>query len=151
MKLIIQIPCYNEAAHLAATVGDLPRSLPGLSSIEVLVIDDGSTDDTVAVARACGVHYVVRVARNRGLARAFMTGLDASVRLGADIIVNTDADNQYCASDISRLVEPILEGKADVVVGDRRTDALAHFLVHQEAIAAVGLTTSAARLSHRRR
>jgi glycosyltransferase involved in cell wall biosynthesis len=127
LKLIIQIPCYNESQHIAATIADLPRSIPKIDCIEVLVIDDGSTDDTSTVARSVGVHHIVRVPRNRGLARAFATGLDTCIRLGADIIVNTDADNQYCASDIPRLVEPILHGEADLVVGDRKTDKLAHF------------------------
>ncbi len=127
MKLIIQIPCYNESQHLAATIADLPRSIPNITRIEVLVVDDGSTDGTSTVAREAGVHYIVRVPRNRGLAHAFMTGLDASIRLGADVIVNTDADNQYCAADIPRLVEPLLRGDADLVVGDRKTDELAHF------------------------
>lgn len=127
LKLIIQIPCYNESQHLGQTVADLPRVIAGISSIEVLVIDDGSTDETREVARQANVHYIVRVPQNRGLANAYMRGLDACLRLGADIIVNTDADNQYCAADIPRLVEPILRGQADLVVGDRRTDNIEHF------------------------
>ena len=138
MKLIIQIPCYNESQHLAATVADLPRSITGITSIEVLAIDDGSTDGTSAVARATGVHHVVRIPRNRGLAHAFMTGLDASIRLGADIIVNTDADNQYCADDIASLVEPILKGEADLVVGDRKPGKLAHFSTTKRWLQSLG-------------
>ena len=127
VKLIIQIPCYNEAETLPETVASLPRSLPGIDVIEYLVIDDGSADATVEVARAVGVHHVVSAPRNQGLAMAFTRGLEASVKLGADIIVNTDADNQYHASDIGRLVRPILDGKADLVVGDRGVGELAHF------------------------
>ena len=127
MKLLIQIPCLNEREHLAATFADLPRAIPGIDCIEVLVVDDGSTDGTSELARELGVHHIVRFPRNRGLAAAHMAGLDACVRLGADIIVNTDADNQYRGSDIPRLVEPILAGRADMVVGDRHTDAIAHF------------------------
>ena len=119
MKLIIQIPCYNEADTLPETLAALPREIPGVDVIETLVIDDGSTDDTAAVARALGVTHVIRHARNRGLAAAFTTGLDASLSHGADIIVNTDADNQYCADDIPALVAPILAGRADLVIGDR--------------------------------
>jgi glycosyltransferase involved in cell wall biosynthesis len=127
IRLIIQIPCYNEAATLAETVAALPRSIDGVDRIEYLVIDDGSADDTVGVARAAGVHHVVRSRRNQGLAMAFVKGLDACVRRGADIIVNTDADNQYHATDIERLVRPILDRKADLVVGDRGVGQLAHF------------------------
>jgi glycosyltransferase involved in cell wall biosynthesis len=118
-KLIIQIPCFNEASTLPGTLGELPQKVPGVDEIELLVIDDGSTDGTAAVARELGVHHVVEFPENRGLAAAFRAGLEESLRRGADVIVNTDADNQYNADDISKLVEPILDGKADVVVGDR--------------------------------
>jgi glycosyltransferase involved in cell wall biosynthesis len=127
VKLIIQIPCYNEAQALPQTVADLPRQLPGVDCIEYLVIDDGSRDETVAVARALGVHHIVRHTRNLGLAQAFTTGLEACILRQADIIVNTDADNQYCGADIARLVEPILRGRAEVVVGDRGVATVAEF------------------------
>lgn len=127
MKLIIQIPCYNEEATLPLTLADLPRELPGVDVIEVLVVDDGSWDRTAEVARELGVQHIVRHTRNRGLAAAFQTGLEAALAAGADIIVNTDADNQYYGPDIGRLVEPILAGRADIVVGDRGVAALAHF------------------------
>jgi glycosyltransferase involved in cell wall biosynthesis len=126
MKLVIQIPCYNEEASLPITVAALPRALPGIDAVEYLVVDDGSSDRTVAVARDLGVHHVVSVP-HRGLARAFMTGLEASIHAGADIIVNTDADNQYCADDIVKLVEPILLGRAEMVVGARPIAAIEHF------------------------
>lgn len=126
-KLIIQIPCYNEEDSLPIALGDLPRELPGIDKVEWLVVDDGSTDKTVEVARACGADHVVRHYRNLGLARAFATGLDASLKLGADIIVNTDADNQYNASDIPKLIQPILKGEADIVIGERPISAIAHF------------------------
>jgi len=116
MKLIIQIPCYDEADHLPATLADLPRELPGFDAVEWLVIDDGSTDDTIDVARARGVDHVVRLTNNKGLAAAFQAGLDACLKLGADVIVNTDADNQYYGGDIDKLVAPILAGDADMVV-----------------------------------
>lgn len=127
MKLIIQIPCHNEAGTLAIALAALPRQVPGFASVEWLIIDDGSTDDTVAVARANGVDHVVRHTRNQGLARGFMTGLDACLLLGADVIVNTDADNQYNADDIPALTKPILEHRADIVVGARPIETIEHF------------------------
>ena len=127
MKLIIQIPCYNEESTLPITIADLPKQLPGIDEIELLVIDDGSTDRTEAVARELGVDHLVQFRRNRGLARAFLAGLDAALRAGADIIVNTDADNQYVADDIGRLIAPILAGRADIVVGDRDVANVPHF------------------------
>jgi glycosyltransferase involved in cell wall biosynthesis len=127
MKLIIQIPCFNEEATLPSTLADLPREIEGIDAVEWLVIDDGSTDRTVEVARENGVHHIVRLTNNRGLAAAFQAGLDASLKLGADIIVNTDADNQYFGGDIPKLVEPILAGEADMVIGDRETDQIEHF------------------------
>jgi glycosyltransferase involved in cell wall biosynthesis len=127
MKLVIQIPCLNEATTLPGTLRELPRSLPGIDTIEVLIIDDGSSDDTSSVARAHGVHHVVRFPRNKGLAAAFRAGMDEALKQGADIIVNTDADNQYQASDIARLVEPILNGRAELVVGDRGVGELPNF------------------------
>jgi glycosyltransferase involved in cell wall biosynthesis len=127
MKLIIQIPCFNEEQTLPETLADLPREIPGIDTVEWLVIDDGSTDRTVEVARAGGVDHIVRLTNNRGLAAGFQAGLDASLKLGADLIVNTDADNQYVGADIAKLVAPILEGRADMVVGDRETDSIEHF------------------------
>ena len=127
VKLIIQIPCYNEEATLPQTVRDLPRALPGLDAIEYLVVDDGSTDRTVEVAQELGVQHIVRLRQHRGLAHAFQAGLEAALAAGADIIVNTDADNQYAGEGIARLVQPILEGQTDIVVGDRGVAALEHF------------------------
>jgi glycosyltransferase involved in cell wall biosynthesis len=127
MKLIIQIPCFNEEQTLPETLGDLPREIPGIDVIEWLVIDDGSTDRTVEVARTGGVEHIVRLTNNRGLAAGFQAGLEACLKLGADLIVNTDADNQYVGADIAKLVAPILEGHADMVVGDRETDQIEHF------------------------
>lgn len=119
MKLIIQIPCYNEAKTLPETLENIPRSIPGIDQIEILIIDDGSTDETVDVARTHGVHHIVRLKKNQGLAMAFKAGLNACLRLGADLIVNTDADNQYNSADIPKLLEPILNGNAELVIGDR--------------------------------
>jgi len=126
-KLIIQIPCFNEEETLPATVRDLPRAIDGIDTIEYLVIDDGSRDRTSDVARELGVHHVIRFTNNKGLARAFSAGIDHALALGADIIVNTDADNQYVGADIERLVGPILEGRADMVIGDRQPETIAHF------------------------
>jgi glycosyltransferase involved in cell wall biosynthesis len=120
VKLIVQIPCYDEERTLPATVADIPREIEGIGRVEILVIDDGSTDRTAEAARLAGVDHVVRHSKNQGLARAFQTGLEACLRLGADIVVNTDADGQYIGAEIPRLVRPILEGRADLVVGDRR-------------------------------
>jgi glycosyltransferase involved in cell wall biosynthesis len=127
MKLIIQIPCKDEAEQLPATLGDLPRALTGFDAVEWLVIDDGSTDETIKVAREHGVDHIVKLTNNKGLAMAFQAGLDACLKLGADVIVNTDADNQYQGGDVAKLVEPILEGRADMVVGDRVVSSIDHF------------------------
>lgn len=126
-KLIIQIPCLNEAEVLATTIAALPRRVPGCDAVEFLVIDDGSQDATVDVARRAGVDHIVRFPQNQGLAKAFSAGVDAALKLGADIIVNTDADNQYEARDIPALVKPILDGRADMVIGDRGPESIAHF------------------------
>jgi glycosyltransferase involved in cell wall biosynthesis len=127
MKLIIQIPCYNEAETLEIALNDLPKHIEGIDEIEYLIINDGSKDNTVEVAQKWGVNYIVNFRRNKGLAYGFMAGIDACLRNGADIIVNTDADNQYVADDIEKLVRPILEGKSDIVIGARPIDATEHF------------------------
>ena len=127
VKLVIQIPCLNERSTLPVTLADLPRQIPGIDRIELLVVDDGSTDGTGDVARAHGVHRVVRFPQRRGLARAFDAGLREALAMGADIIVNTDADNQYVGADVGKLVQPILEHRADMVVGTRPIDSIAHF------------------------
>ena len=127
MKLIIQIPCYNEAETLEIALNALPKQIEGIDEIEYLIINDGSQDDTVAVAKKWGVHHVVNFKQNKGLAKGFMAGLDGCLRNGADIIVNTDADNQYCGDDIQKLIQPILDGKADMVIGERPIDETEHF------------------------
>jgi len=138
MKLIVQIPCYNEEFTLPATVADIPRHIPGIDKVEILIIDDGSRDRTVEVAREIGVDHILRNKRNMGLARSFRRGLDACVALGADIVVNTDGDNQYNGADIAKLVQPIIEGRADVVVGDRQTGAIDHFSPSKKALQRFG-------------
>ena len=127
MKLIIQIPCYNEESTLEVALNALPKKIDGVDEIEYLIINDGSSDHTVEVARAWGVHHVVNFKRNKGLARGFLAGIDEALRQGADTIVNTDADNQYCGDDIAKLVEPILNGTADIVIGERPIDMISHF------------------------
>lgn len=138
MKLIVQIPCLNEEDTLAATLVDIPRTIPGIDTIEILIIDDGSTDRTVDVAQRFGVHHVVRHRHNLGLARSFSRGIEECLRRGADIIVNTDGDNQYSGADIIKLVQPIIEGRADIVVGDRQTRGIAHFSPFKKALQAAG-------------
>jgi glycosyltransferase involved in cell wall biosynthesis len=127
MKLIIQIPCFNEQEQLPLTLSCLPRSIEGFDAVEWLIIDDGSTDSTIAVAKANGVDHIVRLTNHKGLAAAFQAGLDAGLKLGADVIVNTDADNQYEGSDVPKLVAPILRGEADMVIGDRQVDSNENF------------------------
>ncbi len=127
MKLIIQIPCFNEQEQLPNTLAHLPRVIEGFDVVELLIIDDGSTDQTIETARACGVHHIVRLTNHKGLATAFQAGLDAGLKLGADVIVNTDADNQYEGADVPKLVAPILRGEADMVIGDRQVDSNEHF------------------------
>jgi glycosyltransferase involved in cell wall biosynthesis len=138
MKLIIQIPCKDEEATLPVTLAELPREVPGFDAVELLVIDDGSTDRTVEVARAHGVHHIVRLTNNKGLAWGFQAGLDAALKLGADVIVNTDADNQYRGADVLRLVAPIVAGDADMVVGDREVQTLEHFSPMKKSLQRLG-------------
>jgi glycosyltransferase involved in cell wall biosynthesis len=138
MKLIIQIPCFNEEAQLPVTLSRLPRQVPGFDAVEWLIIDDGSTDATIEVARNQGVDHVVRLTNHKGLAAAFQAGLDAGLKLGADVIVNTDADNQYEGQDIPKLVAPILRGEADMVVGDRQVGTIAHFSAAKKLLQRVG-------------
>ncbi len=138
MKLIIQIPCLNEEKTLSETIKDLPKTLKGVDEIQTLIIDDGSTDKTVELARALGVNHIVRHTNNKGLAEAFMTGMDACLKLGADVIVNTDGDNQYRAKYIADLIKPILRGEADMVVGDRQTNGVSHFSFIKKRLQRVG-------------
>jgi glycosyltransferase involved in cell wall biosynthesis len=138
MKLVIQIPCLNEAQTLPAALADLPRHVPGIDVIECVVIDDGSIDGTSAVARAHGVQHVIRFTRRKGLAAAFMAGIDASLRAGADLIVNTDADNQYAGADIAKLVAPLLAGTADIVIGDRNIREIQHMSWPKKALQRLG-------------
>jgi len=137
-KVIIQIPCLNEAETLPATLADLPRSIPGVDAVEVLVIDDGSRDGTADRARACGVDHIVRLRRNKGLAASFQAGIDACLKAGADFIVNTDADNQYAAHDIPKLLAPLLRGEADIVIGDRNIAELQHMSWRKRQLQALG-------------
>jgi len=127
MKLIVQIPCYNEEETLGTTLADIPRDIEGVDAIEILVIDDGSTDNTFEVAREHGVEHIVHLKNNMGLATGFRVGLDSALKLGADIIVNTDGDNQYSGKNIPELIKPILEGKADIVIGNRNIEGIKHF------------------------
>ncbi len=138
MKLIIQIPCLDEEATLPQTIADLPRRVDGFDAVELLVVDDGSTDRTVEVARECGVEHIVRLTSNRGLAAAFQAGLDACLKLGADAIVNTDADNQYSGADVPKLLAPIVAGEADMVVGDRRVETIEHFSGRKKRLQRLG-------------
>jgi glycosyltransferase involved in cell wall biosynthesis len=138
MKLIIQIPCYNEETQLPLTLSHLPRAVAGFDVVEWLIIDDGSSDNTVEVARAHGVDHIVRLTNNKGLAAAFQAGLDAGLKLGADVIVNTDADNQYEGGDIPRLVMPIVRGEADMVVGDRQVGTIQHFSAAKKLLQRLG-------------
>jgi glycosyltransferase involved in cell wall biosynthesis len=137
-KLIIQIPCLNEAQTLPATLADLPKSIGGVDTIEVLIIDDGSRDGTADVARACGVDHIVRLRRNKGLAAAFQSGIDACLKAGADFIVNTDADNQYAGADIPKLLAPLLRGDADICIGDRNIAELRHMSWRKRQLQALG-------------
>lgn len=138
MKLIIQIPCYNEAETLKIALDALPKRIKGIDEIEYLIINDGSKDNTVQVAKDWGVNYVVNFRQNKGLAKGFLAGLDACLRNGADIIVNTDADNQYCADDIEKLVQPILEGEYDIVIGERPIDTTEHFSIIKKKLQHLG-------------
>jgi len=140
MKLIIQIPCFNEEENLAATIGDLPKALSGADTIEYLIVDDGSTDRTVETARELGVDHIVSYPNNRGLAHAFSTGIDACLRLGADIIVNTDADNQYRGADIEKLIAPLLAKQAEIAIGERPIGDIEHFSPQKKRLQKIGST-----------
>lgn len=138
LKLIIQVPCYNEAETLGITLKELPRTVDGFDAVECLIIDDGCTDETVEVARSHGVDHILQLTKNQGLARGFMAGLNYALKMGADVIVNTDGDNQYHAGDIPALTRPILEGKADIVIGTRPIDSIQHFSPLKKILQKVG-------------
>lgn len=138
MKLVIQIPCYNEEKSLPITLNALPKKIEGIDEIEILIINDGSTDNTVEVAKGLGVKNIVEMPHNSGLAKAFVAGINASLSIGADIIVNTDADNQYCADDIEKLVKPIIDGSADIVIGSRPVSKIQHFSLLKKMLQKLG-------------
>ncbi len=138
MKVVIQIPCFNEEATLPATLADLPKNLPGIDQIEILIVNDGSNDRTVEVAKSLGVTNFVHFPRNRGLAKAFAAGLEKGLEMGADIIVNTDADNQYCGADVGKLIEPILSGRAELVIGARPIMQIEHFSLLKKLLQKLG-------------
>lgn len=138
MKLIIQIPCYNEAETLHIALDHLPKKIKGIDQLEILIINDGSEDETVQTARDWGVHHIISLKQNQGLARGFMSGIDACLHLGADIIVNTDADDQYCGADIEKLVRPILDEKADIVIGERPIAETEHFSAQKKFFQRMG-------------
>ena len=138
MKLIVQIPCYNEDGTLRQTLADVPRAIERVDEVEILIVDDGSTDLTVPLALQFGVDHIIRHTNNKGLARTFRSGIEAALALGADIIVTTDGDNQYAGRDIPKLIRPILDGEADIVVGDRQTDGIAHFSPFKKALQRLG-------------
>ena len=141
MKLFIQIPCLNEEETLPGVIRDIPRSLAGIDDVKVLVIDDGSSDRTVEVAYREGADYVIKLPYNQGLAKAFSTGVNTCLEMGADIIVNTDGDHQYSGQDVDRLIQPILQGKADIVIGDRQTKKLSHFSPLKKTLQKLGSRT----------
>jgi len=138
VKVIVQIPCFNEEETLPQTVRDIPRQIQGVDQVEILVIDDGSTDRTVEVAKEVGVDHIVANTSNKGLAQTFLVGLDACLRLGADLVVNTDGDNQYKGQDIAKLITPILKREADIVIGDRQTDKIPHFSAAKKKLQKIG-------------
>ena len=138
MKLVIQIPCYNEEQTLPVTLKDIPKDIRGIDDIEILIINDGSTDNTVNVAKSCGVNHILEMPHNSGLAKAFSAGLNKALELGADIIVNTDADNQYCANDIEKLVQPIINREADIVIGARPVSKISHFSILKKILQKLG-------------